>query len=123
MTDQERTLKFVSEQNHMTIAVTLNDGTPWATPVRIKKWDGQNVFEWDSKIDTEHSKAIEVRPEVALSMWTPDAETTVQFGVYAQACAEQVSEPNDHGIARYKATITKCWINDASFVKREVGLA
>lgn len=123
MSNQEQLLKFLDEQKYMTIAVTLDDGTPWATPVRIKKWDGQNVFEWDSKIDTEHSKAIEARPGIALSMWTPDAETTIQFGVYAQANAEQVSEPNDHGIARYKATVTKFWINDASFVKREVSLA
>lgn len=104
----------------MTIAVTLDDGTPWATPVRIKKWNGTNVFEWESKVATQHSQAIAVRPSVALSMWTPESESTEQFGFYAQATAEQVGQAGEDGIARYRATVVRSWINDATFVKREV---
>ncbi len=77
MNDQEQLNKFLSEQDYMTIAVTLDDGTPWVTPVRIKQWEGA-AFEWMSKTDTEHSRAIAVRPQVALSMYTPGGDTTIQ---------------------------------------------
>ena len=121
MTDREQLDTFLSEQHYMTIAVTREDGTPWATPVRIQRMEGRE-FEWDSKIDTEHSKAIAVQPQVAISMFTPEGEGTIQFGFYAAAIAEQISEANDHGIARYRATVNKSFINDASFRKREVEL-
>lgn len=119
MSDQEQLNKFLSEQNYMTLAVTLDDGTPWATPVRISSWDGK-TFEWDSKTDTVHSKAIAQRPQIALSIFTPQTDTTIQFGFYATATAELVGEQN--GMGHYKATVTKSWINDASFIKRVVSL-
>ena len=121
MTDGEQLNKFLSEQHYMTIAVTREDGSPWATPVRIQRMEGRE-FEWDSNTDTEHSKAIAVRPQVAISMFTPEGQGTIQFGFYAAGTAEQVSETNDHGIARYRATVNKSFINDASFRKREVEL-
>ena len=122
MSDREQLNTFLATQQYMTLAVTLDDGKPWATPVRIKAWEGR-VFEWESKTDTEHSKAIVKRPNVAINMWTPEGDGTIQFGFYAHATAEQISEPNEHGIARYRATVNKCFINDATFVKREVELA
>lgn len=119
MTDREMVNKFLAEQKYMTLAVILDDGTPWATPVRIKKWEGR-AFEWDSKLDTEHSKAIAKRPDIAISIWTPESETTIQFGFYAAAVTELVQSEN--GFGRYRATVTQSWINDASFVKRPVDM-
>ncbi len=119
MNDEEQLNKFLAEHRYMTIAVTLDDGTPWATPVRIKNWEGK-VFEWDSNLDTEHSKALTKRPQVALSMYTPQTDTTIQFGFYATATADLIGEQN--GIGHYRATVTKSWINDATFEKREVSL-
>ena len=121
MNDHEQLLEFLSGQTYMTIAVTMNDGTPWAIPVRIKAWEGE-AFEWDSHTKTEHSKAIALRPNIAISIYTPDTSDTIQFGFYAQASAKRVSEPSEHGIARYRAVVSKCFINDASFKKREVTL-
>lgn len=121
MNDHEQLLHFLTTQQYMTVAVTLDDGTPWATPVRIKAWEGM-IFEWDSLATTEHSKAIASRPNVAISMYTPEGEGTIQFGFYAHAKAEQITEPNEHGTARYRATVNKCFINDATFKKREVEL-
>lgn len=121
MTDQQALLDFLAEQKYMTLAVTLDDGRPWATPVRIRSWNGR-VFDWDSRTDTEHSKAISARPTIAISMWTPEGDETIQFGFYAHATVEQISEPNEYGIARYRATVNTCFINDASFVKRQVVL-
>lgn len=119
MDDQELLNKFLSTQDYMTIAVTLDDGTPWVTPVRIKRWEGK-VFEWASMLDTEHSKAIEKHPQIAISIWTPQAEGTIQLGFYAQATAKLLRDQN--GTGQYGATVTKSWINDDTFVKREVDL-
>lgn len=119
MDDQARLNTFLGEQKYMTLAVTLDDGTPWATPVRIKRWQGRE-FEWDSKLDTEHSQAIAKRPQVAISIFTPESDTTIQFGFYAAADVTLLHEEN--GFGRYRLTVTKSWINDASFVKREVEL-
>lgn len=121
MSDIELLNAFLAEQKYMTIAVTLDDGTPWATPVRIQNWEGKS-FEWDSKADTEHSKALLNRPDIAISMFTPQGESTIQFGFYAHATAEQISEPDEAGIARYRTVVNKCFINDATFRKREVEL-
>lgn len=121
MNDKEQLKQFLKTQKYMTLAVVLDDGTPWATPVRIKSQNGP-VFEWDSKTDTEHSKAIEARRSVAISIWTPETEDTMQFGFYAAATAERLDEPNEYGICHYRATVTKAWINDATFVKREVSV-
>jgi hypothetical protein len=121
MSDQKALIEFLSKQKYMTLAVTLDDGTPWATPVRIKSWKGQ-TFDWESKTDAEHSKAIAARPAIAISIWTPEGDGTIQFGFYAHATAEQISEPTEYGTARYRATVNTCYINDASFVKREVAL-
>ncbi len=120
MSDQERLNTFLAEQKYMTIAVTLDDGTPWATPLRIKRRDGAS-FEWDSKTDTEHSRAISQRPQVAVSIFTPQTDTTIQFGFYGQATAELLDVHD--GMGHYRAVVTKCWINDATFEKREVELA
>jgi hypothetical protein len=119
MNDQALLTNFLAEQKYMTISVTLDDGTPWATPVRIQKWEGAS-FEWDSKVDTEHSMAIAKRPNIAISMFTPEGEATIQFGFYAHATAEQISETNEAGVARYRAVANNCFINDASFKKRAV---
>jgi hypothetical protein len=122
VSDIELLKTFLTEQKYMTIAVTLDDGTPWATPLRIKGWQGRS-FEWDSHIGAEHSKAISNRPQVAISIfsiYTPEGEGTIQFGFYAHATAEQISESNEHGVARYRALVNKAFINDASFRKREL---
>lgn len=120
MSDREQLNTFLAGQQYMTLAVTLDDGTPWATPVRIKRREGK-VFEWGSMVDTEHSKAIAKRPQVAISIYTPQTDSTIQFGFYAKAAAELVREQD--GTGYYRATVTESWINDATFVKRGVDLA
>ena len=118
MTDKQRLSKFLGDQQYMVLAVTLDDGSPWAVPVRIRAWNGKE-FEWDSKLDTVHSKAIEARPEVAMTIFQklPDS----QFGFYAKGRGELV-EAKDHGMGRYRFTAERAWINDETFVKQEVEL-
>lgn len=116
--EQERMEEFLSRQRHMVIAVTLEDGTPWAVPVAIKERKG-DIFEWDSRLDTMHSKAIEKHPDIAITIFEPRTDSGSEYGFYAQAKAEKIWE-SDKGYGRYRATVEKTWINDETFQKREV---
>ena len=119
MTDDEATREFLAGQQYMVLAVTLADGTPWAVPVRIQRWEG-NEFEWDSKLDTMHSQAIEAQPEMAITVF--QKLDSGQIGVYAKGQGELVEEFKP-GFGRYQFTAERCWLNDETFVKREVRLS
>ena len=107
---------FLGEQHFMVLAVTLDDGTPWAVPVRISRWQGRE-FEWDSKTDTLHSQARARRAAMAGRMCNP----TQQVGVYMSGHGELVSESGS-GFGHYRFTAERAWLNDETFVKREVSL-
>lgn len=116
MNDQQKIEQLLGEQQFMVLAVTLEDGTPWATPVRIKARSG-NVFEWDSVLTTEHSKTIAANPKMAITIFQKKEDS--QIGLYAKGTGELVEELKP-GFGRYKFTAEKCWVNDETFVKREV---
>jgi nitroimidazol reductase NimA-like FMN-containing flavoprotein (pyridoxamine 5'-phosphate oxidase superfamily) len=118
MNDQQRLNNFLSRQQFMVLAVTLDDGTPWATPVRIQHREG-NVFEWDSATGTEHSKAIAARPDIAMTIYEklPDS----QLGLYVKGSAVLVEETKP-GFARYRLTAHEAWMNDETFTKRKIEL-
>lgn len=120
MDDHERTRDFIATQKIMVVSVVDEDG-PWSVPITILHRDG-NAFEWDSKVDTRHSLAIEKNQNVSLLMFRPRGENEGKFGFYASATAEVVSTRDD-GYARYRATATRTWINDETLTKREVELA
>jgi len=118
MNDSEKTKQFLSEQAHMVLAVVLADGTPWAVPVSIKRWEG-NEFEWDSRLDTLHSQAIAKNPDVAVTLFEKKPDS--QFGFYA--VGQVAFETRENGYGRYRFTAKQCWINDETFVKREVSFS
>ena len=118
MNDNQQTKEFLASQQFMVLAVTLDDDTPWAVPVRIQAWNGRD-FEWDSKLETIHSKAIEARPEMAITVFQKFENS--QIGFYARGRGERI-EIRDNGFGRYKFTAEKMWLNDETFVKREVTL-
>ena len=118
MNDNQRLEELLNTQQFMVLAVTLGDGTPWATPVKIAKREG-NVFEWNSMLNTEHSKALEANPTMAITVF--QKKETSQLGFYAKGRGELV-ETKEHGLGRYIFTAEACWINDETFVKREVKL-
>lgn len=119
MTDIGKAQEFLAWQDHMVVAVVLDDGTPWAVPVKIRAREGWNL-EWDSRVDTVHSQAIEKRPDIAVTVYEKAEEA--QTGVYMKGHASIVSRRDD-GFARYQFTPMQVWINDETFVKREVPLA
>lgn len=119
MNDEQKLEQLLNEQQHMILAVVLEDGTPWVVPVRIKSREG-NVFEWDSALSTEHSKALAVNPAMALTVFQKNEDS--QVGFYAKGIAELVEEFKP-GFGRYKFTAEQCFINDETFKKREVELS
>ncbi len=118
MTDNEKLEKFLSEQKFMVLAVTLDDGTPWAVPLRIQLQWG-SVFEWDSKLDAAHSKALRKHYQTAITIFENKPDS--QVGFYARGKGELV-EAREDGFGRYRFTAEKAWINDETFVKREISL-
>lgn len=118
MTDREKLEQFLATQRHMVLAVTLEDGTPWAVPVKMQQREGLGVFEWDSRLDTVHSKALETHPQMALTIY--QKESPWQIGFYAKGRGELVECNGDYG--RYRFAAEQVWLNDETFVKREVAL-
>lgn len=117
MNDKERLEQLLDEQQFMVLAVSLDDGTPWATPVRIQAHDGFTSFEWDSHLQTEHSKAIAERPAMAVTIF--QKKENEQIGFYAKGRGELIEEFKP-SFGRYRFTANECWINDETFVKRSV---
>lgn len=118
MTDNEKTKQLLENQQIMVIAVMLADGTPWATPVRIQHQDG-NVFEWDSAFAAEHSKAIVENSVMAITLF--QKTENIQVGLYARGKGELIEELKP-GFGRYRFMAEQAWLNDETFVKREVSL-
>ena len=120
MSDELKTKDFLTNQTHIVIAVTLADGTPWAVPVKLQRYEGKE-FEWDSSTSSIHSEALTSHPEMTLVTFQRDTDPFGQFGFYAVGRGELL-EDKGHGFARYRFTTTKAWVNDQTFVKREISL-
>lgn len=120
MADSERINALLSEQGYMVLAVTLDKSTPWAVPVRIREHDGIKSFDWDSHLETEHSKALRAHPDMAITIY--EKYDTYQTGLYAVGSAELVEEMKP-GFGHYRFTTKQAWINDETFQKREVTLS
>lgn len=118
VSDHDKVRDFIERQTHMVLAVTLEDGTPWAVPVKIQARDGSS-FEWDSKLTTEHSKVLELHPHMSIVMY--EKTENAQVGLYLKGQGRLVSS-NDAGFGRYRFAAAAAWINDESFVKRSISL-
>jgi hypothetical protein len=119
MNDKQRIQQFLENQKFMVVAVVLDDGSPWAVPVRIQRREGAE-FEWDSKTSTVHSQALAANPLASITIF--EKQPTTQFGFYAKGQVSVV-DTRDDGYARYRFTAEQSWINDESFVKQEVSLS
>lgn len=119
MDDKQRLEQLFSEQEYMVLAVALDDNTPWVVAVRIREHEGVKSFEWDSHLQTEHSKAIAKHPTAAITVFQKWDDH--QTGYYAKGITELVEEFNP-GFGRYRFTVQQAWINDETFKKREIEL-
>jgi len=67
------------------------DGSPWATPVWFAN-DGLDLVYWISWPGARHSRLIEQRPEIALTVFDSTAAPHQGTGFYATARAGQCPE-------------------------------
>lgn len=120
MSDHEKLEQLLATQEYMVVAVISADGTPWAVPVRLRDREGLRVFEWDSALATVHSRAIAERPVMSVTIFQKNEDS--QIGFYARGTGELVEEIKP-GFGRYRFVAKQAWINDETFVKREVALS
>jgi predicted pyridoxine 5'-phosphate oxidase superfamily flavin-nucleotide-binding protein len=119
MTTNEEVITFLVRQKHFVLAVIDEDGSPWAVPLAVKRWEGR-VIEWRSALSTVHSQAIEREPRVSMCVFAKEEDR--QIGFYAKGTA-RMSEDTGDGYANYTVTIDHAWLNDETFVKREFDLS
>ena len=78
---------------YVVLATADADGTPWATPVWFAH-DGLDRLYWLSWPGSRHSRLVEHRPEVALTVFDSNAVPNQGTAFYATARARQC--PDEH---------------------------
>ena len=69
------------------VATVTADGKPWSTPLHMA-FDEDNVY-WLSDADTTHSQNIAARPDVSITIWSPDKSRGLR-GIYIQSIAREL---------------------------------
>ena len=93
-------LSIIDDNQFMTLATADAGGTPWASPVWYAHAHHEDFY-WVSSPGAQHSRNLEVRPQVAIVIF--DSHLTGGWNaVYLSATAEQL-EDVDEGIAIYSA--------------------
>ena len=89
MTDNKAHARSVLDDTTYAVLATADvDGTPWATPVWFAHEDLDRLY-WLSWPGSRHSKLIEQRPEVALTVFDSTAVPNEGTAFYATAQARQ----------------------------------
>ena len=118
--DGVKAQEFLDMTEFMTLAVTQENGKPWAVPVHVARREGW-TFYWDSTQDAVHSQCIEKSPDVMLSMFRLSDGENTEFGLYMEASARLFEQLTD-GRGRYHAIVQRAWINDEQHRKRDLKL-
>jgi uncharacterized protein YhbP (UPF0306 family) len=125
---------------YITIATVSESGKPWNTPV-YSAYDEKYNFFWASWKENEHSKNIRNNSDVFLVIYDSTAGESTGKGVYVEAKAYELSDPEeiehatkylygrkyktprdtkeflgDYPRRVYKAVPEKFWINEDSEV-------
>ncbi len=98
MTNEERAHKVLVGSDYIALATMGGDGRPWAVIVGKKAYESGKLT-WVSMADTDHSKAIALNNNVAVTVWV-GTET-----VKMHATAREVS-CEESGLAQYEAIMT-----------------
>ena len=132
----DRVKEIISSIQYATIATTDKNGQPWNSPVSAL-WDGMTLY-WASWTENQHSKNICANNKIFIVVYDSRAPEGTGEGVYVQAIAEEINDPEevrkiltirtqskpdnrkieemlgDYPRRFYKATPIKIWLNDAS---------
>jgi predicted pyridoxine 5'-phosphate oxidase superfamily flavin-nucleotide-binding protein len=88
--ESELARSIIDAGSYMTLATADADGVPWASPVWYAKAAYDELL-WVSKPEARHSRNIDVRREIAISIFDSTQPEGTGEGVYMAATAEQLS--------------------------------
>ncbi len=129
----KRAKEILETIKYATLATVTADGKPWNSPVASILDDDLNVY-WFSDKEGQHSKNVRANGEVFIVVYDSTAPWGQGEGVYIQAKAYELNDPNEIREARrikkgagdddpaefmgdavrrvYKAVPQKAWMND-----------
>lgn len=81
--------EIIDSNLYMVLGTSDATGNPWVSPVYFAP-DGYQRFYWVSRPEREHSRNIEVRPDVTIAIFDSTQPIGTGNGVYVQAHAEMV---------------------------------
>jgi general stress protein 26 len=131
----KRAKEIIQKITYATVATTNSDGQPWNTPVYYNPDENLNIY-WVSDKKGQHSRNIKENGRVFIVIYDSTIPEGEGEGVYIQAVATQVTDPEEilrvrrikkgshfeqspdeflGGSIRYmyKAVPEKVWMNDA----------
>jgi nitroimidazol reductase NimA-like FMN-containing flavoprotein (pyridoxamine 5'-phosphate oxidase superfamily) len=86
-----RARQIVDAGYYMTLATADADGAPWASPVWYAPESAKSLL-WMSAPDARHSRNIEVRPRLAISIFDSQQQPGTGHAVYIEASAAVVPD-------------------------------
>ncbi|MCW2767521.1 MAG: pyridoxamine 5-phosphate oxidase-related FMN-binding protein [Nocardioides sp.] len=81
----------VDANKYLCLSTADESGLPWASPVHYTP-DGYQRFLWVSSPDTQHSRNIAARPEVAIAIFDSSVRIGGAEAVYLRAVARLVPD-------------------------------
>jgi general stress protein 26 len=138
-------LQHIADHKHFSLGTVDGQGRPWVVYIQLTVDAGLDIL-WVSLADTEHSKHVRQRPDVAICIASETLERG-DFIFYGYAAAHEVTdraelerllnlrferwgkpvppvsdflEPRPERL--YRAVISEAWINDDSHIKTKVDL-
>jgi len=136
MTDYAMRAKAIlNEIIYANVATSDKNGQPWNSPVRHVYDENLNIY-WFSDKESQHSKNVRENENVFIVIYDSTVPEGEGEGVYIQAKAHEVTDPDEITFARhikkgqnynrpaddflgnavrrvYKAVPQKVWMNDA----------
>ena len=103
-TDPDLTIvlkRIIDSNRYMTLATADDAGHPWASPVYFAH-DAYKEFFWVSRPDTNHSRNLVSRPDLAIVIFDSTIAPGAGVAVYVSATAAELSGPErDRAIATF----------------------
>jgi uncharacterized protein YhbP (UPF0306 family) len=97
--------QLIEDNNYMALGTADPSGTPWVSPVYYTP-AGYSDFYWMSSPDTRHSRNIEERPDVAITIFDSRVPIGSAEAVYLSAIAARVPEDDtDAALAAYNSRL------------------
>ncbi len=94
MSNDELARTILDGNRYVVMATADADGTPWATPVWYAQENYRELY-WVSAPDSQHSRNIATRPQLALVVFDSTVPSGAGQAVYMSATAGQVDDPTE----------------------------